>query len=92
MPVTGRVKWFSNAKGYGFIEQEGGQDVFVHYSSITSEGYRSLEEGQLVAFDIIQSEKGPQATNVTKQQEEASAVQAADEKAGKETASGNKGK
>lgn len=90
MPVTGRVKWFSSAKGYGFIEQDGGQDVFVHYSSITGEGYRSLEEGQLVAFDIIQSDKGPQATNVMKQQEQ-SAGQEADEKAARETASGKKG-
>ncbi len=68
MPITGKGKWFSNAKGYGFIEQEGGQDVFVHYSSITGEGYKTLEEGDAVTFEIVQSEKGPQAANVMKQE------------------------
>ena len=62
----GRVKWFNDAKGYGFIEQENGQDVFVHYSAIQGEGYKSLREGQEVVFDIIDGAKGPQATNVTK--------------------------
>lgn len=66
MPVQGKVKWFSNVKGFGFIEQEGGQDVFVHYSSIQGEGYKTLEEGDVVSFDIIQGEKGPQASNVVK--------------------------
>lgn len=64
MAVQGKVKWFSNVKGYGFIEQEGGQDVFVHYSSIQGEGYKTLEEGDVVTFDVMQGEKGPQASNV----------------------------
>lgn len=62
----GRVKWFNDSKGYGFIEQDNGQDVFVHYSAIQGEGYKSLSEGQEVVFDIIQGTKGPQAANVTK--------------------------
>ena len=61
---TGTVKWFNNSKGYGFIEQEDGPDVFVHYSAISGEGYRSLNEGQAVEFDIEDGPKGPQATNV----------------------------
>ncbi|HEY8514169.1 MAG TPA: cold-shock protein [Candidatus Binatia bacterium] len=65
MPV-GRVKWFNNAKGYGFIVQEGGPEVFVHYSAIQGDGYKTLVEGQEVQFDIAQSEKGPQAANVIK--------------------------
>ena len=67
MAVTGKVKWFSNVKGYGFIEQEGGQDVFVHYSSIQGDGYKTLEEGDAVTFEIIQGEKGPQASNVVRE-------------------------
>ena len=67
MALKGKVKWFSNVKGYGFIEQEGGQDVFVHYSSIQGEGYKKLEEGDAVEFEITQGEKGPQATNVVKE-------------------------
>ncbi len=63
--ITGTVKWFNNSKGYGFIEQEDGPDVFIHYSSITGEGYRSLNEGQQVEFDIEEGPKGPQAANVT---------------------------
>jgi len=62
--LTGTVKWFNNGKGYGFIAREGGPDVFVHYSSIQSEGFRSLEEGQKVEFSIEQGPKGPQASNV----------------------------
>lgn len=62
----GRVKWFNNAKGYGFIERDDGQDVFVHYSAISGDGYKSLREGQEVAFDIVDGAKGPQAANVTK--------------------------
>ena len=58
------MKWFSNDKGYGFIEREGAEDVFVHYTAITSEGYRSLTEGQRVEFDIVQGDKGLQAANV----------------------------
>jgi CspA family cold shock protein len=58
------VKWFSNEKGYGFIEREGGDDVFVHFSAIQSEGYRSLTEGQRVEFEVVQGQKGLQASNV----------------------------
>jgi cold shock protein len=64
----GRVKWFNNAKGYGFIVQEGGPEVFVHYSAIQGDGYKTLAEGQEVDFDIADSDKGPQATNVTKRE------------------------
>jgi len=68
MAVKGKVKWFSNVKGYGFIEQEGGgQDVFVHYSAIQGEGYKTLETGDEVSFDIAQGEKGPQASNVVRE-------------------------
>jgi len=62
--ATGVVKWFSTEKGYGFISQEGGPDVFVHYSAIEGAGYRNLEENQKVEFDVTQGQKGPQATNV----------------------------
>ena len=62
----GKVKWFNSEKGFGFIEQEGGDDVFVHFSSIQGEGYKSLEEGQEVTFDIEEGQRGPQAANVTK--------------------------
>ena len=64
MRITGKVKWFNNAKGYGFIEREGGSDVFVHYSAIQSQGYKSLDENQKVEFDVTQGPKGPQAENV----------------------------
>ncbi len=63
--ATGIVKWFNNSKGYGFIEQEDGPDVFVHHSGINSEGFKSLNEGDQVTFDIEQGEKGPTAVNVT---------------------------
>ena len=62
----GTVKWFNNQKGYGFISDEEGNDVFVHYSGINMDGFKSLEEGQAVEFDVVEGEKGPQATNVTK--------------------------
>ena len=61
----GTVKWFNNAKGYGFLGRNQGADVFVHYSSIQRDGYKSLKEGDEVEFDVIQGEKGPQADNVT---------------------------
>ncbi|QQE75339.1 cold-shock protein [Brevibacillus composti] len=62
----GKVKWFNSEKGYGFIEREGGEDVFVHFSAIQEEGYKSLEEGQEVTFEIETGQRGPQATNVRK--------------------------
>lgn len=64
--MKGTVKWFNNAKGYGFIGREDGPDVFVHYSAIASEGYKSLQEGDAVEFEITQGTKGPQAAEVTK--------------------------
>ncbi len=64
--TQGKVKWFNNSKGYGFIEQPGGSDVFVHYSAIKEDGYKSLTEGQMVEFEITQGPKGPQAENVIK--------------------------
>ena len=65
--ATGTVKWFDERKGFGFIEQEtGGEDVFVHFSALQGEGYKTLDEGQKVEFDIVQGQKGPQAANVTK--------------------------
>ena len=64
--LKGTVKWFNNAKGYGFLGREDGPDVFIHYSSITTEGYKSLQEGDKVEFEIVQGQKGPQAANVTK--------------------------
>ena len=65
--MKGKVKWFNNAKGYGFIGREDGQaDVFVHYSAITTEGYKSLQEGDDVEFEIVQGQKGPQADKVMK--------------------------
>lgn len=62
----GEVKWFNNAKGYGFLGREGGADVFVHFSSIQLDGYKSLKEGDKVEFDVIQGTKGPQADQVTR--------------------------
>ena len=66
MAVTGQVKWFNNEKGFGFIEVPGGNDVFVHFSAITTEGFKSLEEGEKVSFEIEDGNRGPQAKNVVK--------------------------
>ncbi len=62
--ASGTVKWFDTKKGFGFIQQESGPDVFVHYSNITSEGFKNLEEGQPVEFELVDSPKGPKAQNV----------------------------
>ena len=64
--VQGKVKWFNNSKGYGFIGRDDGPDVFVHYSAIVGDGYRTLQEGDPVDFEIVQGPKGPQAANVSK--------------------------
>lgn len=64
--ITGTVKWFNDAKGFGFIQREGGPDVFVHFSAIAAEGFKSLAEGDRVEFEIVQGQKGPQASEVTK--------------------------
>ena len=67
MPEKGKVKWFSNMKGYGFLQKEGEeQDIFIHYSTIQGEGYKTLKEGEEVTFDIVQGERGPQAANVVR--------------------------
>ena len=64
--MTGKVKWFNAVKGYGFIEREDGGDVFVHFSAIQSEGFKTLEEGQAVEFDVVQGNRGEQAANVVR--------------------------
>ncbi len=66
--VQGKVKWFNNAKGYGFIGQADGPDVFVHFSAIQTEGYKALQEGDDVEFEVVAGQKGPQAENVVKVQ------------------------
>ncbi|WP_411682801.1 cold-shock protein [Clostridium thailandense] len=63
--MTGTVKWFNSEKGFGFITGEDGKDVFAHFSQIKSDGYKSLEEGQKVSFDVVKGPKGPQAENIT---------------------------
>jgi len=64
--MTGTVKWFNAEKGYGFITVEGGDDVFAHFSAIQGEGFKTLNEGQQVEFDVVQSDRGPQAANIVK--------------------------
>ncbi len=64
--MQGKVKWFNSEKGFGFIEVDGGEDVFVHFSAIQTDGFKTLEDGQDVQFDIVQGDKGPQAANVIK--------------------------
>jgi len=64
--VNGKVKWFNDSKGFGFLEQENGEDVFVHFSAITGDGFKSLAEGDEVTFDLVKGPKGLQAANVTK--------------------------
>ncbi|SDZ12097.1 cold-shock DNA-binding protein family [Evansella caseinilytica] len=64
--MTGKVKWFNAEKGFGFIEREDGDDVFVHFSAIQSEGFKTLEEGQEVEFEIVEGDRGPQAANVVR--------------------------
>jgi len=64
--VNGKVKWFNEKKGFGFLERPGGADVFVHFSAIGGDGFKTLAEGQAVSFDVVEGAKGPQAANVTK--------------------------
>ncbi|MDO4926824.1 MAG: cold-shock protein [Turicibacter sp.] len=64
--TTGTVKWFNSEKGFGFITVEGGNDVFAHFSAIQGEGFKTLEEGQKVSFEIVQGDRGPQAANIVK--------------------------
>jgi cold shock protein len=64
--IQGKVKWFNNTKGYGFIGQDSGPDVFVHYSAISMDGFKTLQEGDAVEFEVVQGQKGPQADKVTK--------------------------
>ncbi|MCD4813641.1 cold shock domain-containing protein [bacterium] len=64
--VQGKVKWFNDAKGFGFLEREGGSDVFVHFSALKGDGFKSLAEGEAVEFDVVDGPKGPQASNVSK--------------------------
>ncbi len=70
--LEGKVKWFNPRKGYGFIATPDGRDVFVHYSSITAEGFKTLDEGDVVSFDVVEGEKGPRATNVVPQSDSGS--------------------
>ncbi|EHK4065501.1 cold-shock protein CspD [Listeria monocytogenes] len=63
---NGKVKWFNNEKGYGFIESDGGEDIFVHFTAIQGDGYKSLEEGQAITFEVVEGNRGAQAANVEK--------------------------
>ncbi|GGE56812.1 cold-shock protein CspD [Priestia taiwanensis] len=64
--MQGKVKWFNNEKGFGFIEVEGGDDIFAHFTAIAGDGFKSLEEGQEVSFDVVEGNRGPQAANIVK--------------------------
>jgi CspA family cold shock protein len=75
--ATGKVKWFNDRKGYGFIQSDDGEDVFVHQTAIVAEGYRTLNDGQRVEFDLIEGRKGPKAENVRPAEEQAARVRAA---------------
>lgn len=66
MRSTGKVKWFNDSKGFGFIEREDGKDVFVHFSALQEDGFKTLKEGEMVEFDVVEGPKGPQASNVVK--------------------------
>jgi CspA family cold shock protein len=66
MSFEGKVKWFNETKGYGFIQKDDGEDVFVHYSSVQGDGFKTLAEGQRVSFDVVEGERGPKATNVVR--------------------------
>ena len=66
MVYTGKVKWFNEQKGYGFIEKEEGEDVFVHFSAVQEDGFKNLQEGQEVEFEVVEGDRGPQAANVVK--------------------------
>ena len=66
MMTTGTVKWFNSEKGFGFITEDGGNDVFAHFSAIQGEGFKTLEEGQKVSFEIVEGDRGPQAANIVK--------------------------
>ncbi len=66
MSFEGKVKWFNETKGYGFIQKDDGEDVFVHYSSIQGDGFKTIAEGQRVSFDVVEGERGPKATNVVR--------------------------
>jgi CspA family cold shock protein len=91
MAEKGKVKWFSNVKGYGFLIKEGGEkDIFVHYSSIQSEGYKKLLEGEEVTFDIVEGERGPQAANVVRQKKAAGKGEAGESQKTQEAAKKSK--
>ena len=90
MPEKGKVKWFSNVKGYGFLQKERDeQDIFIHYSSIQGEGYKTLKEAEEVTFDIVQGEKGPTAANVVRNKKPAAQAAGQPQKE-KEAAGGKK--
>ena len=91
MRITGKVKWFNNAKGYGFIERESGSDVFVHFSAIQGAGFRTLEEGQDVEFEIVDGPKGPQAGNVSGAGDSSAGDSSADDLSAGDSSDGEEG-